>query len=182
MCTAGTATGIGNVGVGMMALGMLSSANAAKESAHASQINLRYQAGMDEINARLDESNAEAALIAGQREAVNSGLKTGALKSAQRVAMAANGLDLGSDTAVNILTSTDVMGEIDKNQIESNAIRAAWGYRTSAGNSRNSAAMKRVTASGINPDMAWNTSLVAGAGSVATSWYTVNKGMSMSKE
>lgn len=165
-----------------MALGMVSSANAAKNSAQATKISLGYQAHMDQVNAQLDESNAEAALIAGAREEQNSMLKTANLKGTQRASMAANGIDLGSDTPINILTSTDVMGEIDRQTIASNAIRTAWGYRTSSTNNSNSAAMKTATAAGINPGMAYRTGLVTGAGSVATSWYTVNKGMSLAKE
>jgi hypothetical protein len=55
--------------------------------------------------------------------------------------MAARGIDLRSDTALNILTTTDVMGEIDAQTIEANAVRAAWGYRTEGVNYQIDAAM-----------------------------------------
>jgi len=162
--------------LGLQSAGMLTGANAARNSATASQIQLNFQADMAKINERLNESNAQATLLAGQRQEQNIGLKTASLKSSQRASMAANGIDLGSDTAVNILTTTDVMGEIDKNTAETNAIRQAWGYRTSASNFASEAAMKRASAAGIDPNSAYMTSLLGNAGTVATSWYMMNKG------
>jgi hypothetical protein len=38
-----------------------------------------------------------------------------------------------------VLTSTDVMGQIDKNTIAANAVRSAWGYRTQATSFQNEA-------------------------------------------
>ena len=102
-------------------------------------------------------------------------LQTSQLKGRQRASLAANGIDLGSQTAVNILTTTDVMGEIDANTVAANAVRSAWGYRTQGQNFKNDAAMKRVTARTINPGMAAATTLMSEAGQVAAAWYGLNK-------
>lgn len=166
---------MGGVGIGLSALGMLSSANAAKDSALSTQQNLKFQADMDAINARLSESNSETALIQGQRQAQSSMLHTAQIKSTQRASMAANGIDLGSDTATNILTTTDVMGEIDKNTIESNAVKAAWGFKTQASNFTSDALIKNATSSTISPGASYNTALLTGAGGVANNWYSMNK-------
>lgn len=144
-------------------------------SSKTSKLALESQARIADVNARLAELSAQTTLLQGQREEQNARLKTGALKSAQRVGLAANGLDLGSATAANVLTTTDVMGEVDANTIAANAVRAAWGYRTQGVNSQNEAIMKRATASGIDPAGSAVSSLLSGAGQVAGSWYSLNK-------
>ena len=136
---------------------------------------LGAQADVADINARMAESTAQSALYQGQQQEISARLKTGQLKSSQRTAMAANGIDLGSGTATNILTSTDTMGEIDANTIAANAVRSAFGYRTQATNFQNDALMKRANASGISPIASAASSLLTSAGQVASSWYSMNK-------
>jgi len=149
-------------------------------SSKSQKLSLESQARMDELNAQLAEKAAQVELQRGSREVQNSRLKTAQLKSAQRVAMAANGIDLGSDTAVNILSSTDLMGEIDANTLEANAVRSAWGYRTQAVNASNSAIGTRATAKGINPAIGAAGSLLSSAGQVASSWYSMKKAGTLS--
>ena len=84
--------------------------------------------------------------------------------------MAANGVALDSGTPNAVLTSTDVMGEIDANTIEQNALAQAWGYRTQAG-------MDRARANAINPGMSAATTLLGSATQVASTWYGMKYGM-----
>lgn len=173
MCTGAE---IGIAGLGLSGLGALSGANAAKNSATATQIQLNFASDMAKINEQLNESNAQATLLVGQRQEQGVRLKTAQLKSTQRASMAANGIDLGSDTALRILTSTDLMGEIDAQTVASNAVRSAWGYRTQAANFAADAAFKGASASTINPNTAFTSTLLGNAGQVAMNWYTLNKG------
>jgi hypothetical protein len=83
-----------------------------------------------EFNSKIAEMGAQAALEQGQQQAASLTLRAGQMKSSQRAAMAANGIDLGVGSAAEVLATTDIMKEIDQNQIEANAIRNAWGYRT----------------------------------------------------
>jgi hypothetical protein len=105
------------------------------------KLELDLKATVSDINARLAETAAQTTLLTGQRQEQGQRLKTAQLKSTQRNRMAARGIDLRSDTALNILTTTDVMGEIDAQTIEANAVRAAWGYRTEGVNYQIDAAM-----------------------------------------
>lgn len=130
-------------------------------SAKSQQSSLALQADLADIN-------AQQALLSGQRETQRARLATAGLKSRQRAAMAANGVDLGSGSALNVLTSTDLLGEIDANTIESNAIQAAWGYRTQASQARSQA-------KAISPFASAASTLIGGAGQVASSWYSFNK-------
>jgi hypothetical protein len=162
------------------------------------KLELDLKATISGINARLAETAAQSTLLTGQRQEQGQRLKTAQLKSTQRNQMAARGIDLGSDTATNILTTTDVMGEIDANTIEANAVRAAWGYRTEGVNYQIDAAM--ATANGnmavanaranaaanmsgapstsysrVSTGAAMASSLLGAATNVASTYYSMNK-------
>ncbi len=161
--------------VTMMGAGVAMQTIGARSSAIGQQNALNSNADLSDINARLAELGAQSTLLAGTRQAGSILLKGGQMKSSQRANMAANGIDLGSDSAVNILTSTDVMKEIDADTAMANAVRSAWGYRTQATNYTNDANIKRSMASAINPNQQALSTFLSGAGQVASSWYSLNK-------
>lgn len=165
----------GAAGVFLQGLGALSSANSARASAESTQAQLNFQANLGDINARINETQAQQTLLAGQREEQKSRIATANLKGTQRASLAANGVDLGVGSAAQILTSTDVMGEIDAETIQANAIKSAWGYRTQGANQKAQATSSRAAAGAISPDSAFTSSLIGGAGQVASSWYQYNK-------
>lgn len=136
---------------------------------------LQSEARIAEINANIAELGAESALMQGQSEVGRLTLQAGQLKGRQRAAMAANGIDLGTGNAAEIQASTELMKEIDKDTIQANAARSAWGYRTQAMNFRNQAAFSRATAKSISPGAGAITSLIGGATAVASSWYGFQK-------
>lgn len=143
---------------------------------------MQSQARIADINARLSELSAQSALEQGKQEKARLTLQTGQLKGRQRAALAANGVDLGVGSAVEIQASTELMKEIDVNTIKANALRNAWGYRTQGVNFQTQAASLRgqagvasATAKGINPMGTAATTLLGGAANVASSWYTLNK-------
>lgn len=155
--------------------GMASSVIGSFYSASSQKSSLKFQADMAEINARLAETSAQGAMFRGEREVGALTLKAGMLKGRQRVAMAANGIDLGVGSAAEIQASTEVMKEIDSNTIKSNAVLEAWGYRTQSVNASNEALMARSTAGGISPFGSAVGSLLGSAGQVAGQWYSLNK-------
>lgn len=161
--------------VTMMGAGVAMQTIGARSSAIGQQNALNSNADLSDINARLAELGAQSTMLAGTRQAGSILLKGGQLKGTQRANMAANGIDLGSDTATNILTSTDVMKEIDADTAMANAVRQAWGYRTQATNYTNDANIKRSMASAINPNQQALSTFLSGAGQVAASWYSLNK-------
>ena len=159
----------------LQAVGGVADAHGAYYGAKSQKLALGFQADMDDINASLSETAAQRAVMAGQREEQSSRLNTANIKSKQRVAMAAGGIDLGEGSALNVLTGTDLMGEVDAKTIAQNAVTTAWGYRTQAVNDKISGMMKRSAAKGINPAMSAATSLLGSATKVAGSWYGMNK-------
>jgi hypothetical protein len=155
--------------------GMLSGAIGAAGAADSAKANYNFNAEMSAINARMAESDAQATLQAGQRAEQSQRLKTAQIKSSQRASMAANGIDLGSDSAVNVLTTTDYLGESDALTINANAIRSAGAQRAQSVNSSNAALVARANAAGINSSSAAMTSLLGSAGGVASAWYKYKK-------
>jgi hypothetical protein len=175
MPTAAGSQGVGQFGMGLQIAGALSSAIGSYASARAQKSQLRMQAILDGINAKAADSSADATLAAGQHEEQASMLRTAQLKSTQQADFAAGNIDLGEGSAARVLTSTDVMGAIDKNTIAANAVRQAWGYRTGAVNDRNQGVFASAAADSINPTVGGATSLLGSAGSVAQNWYQLNK-------
>ncbi|WP_300379639.1 hypothetical protein [Henriciella sp.] len=161
-------------GVGMNAVGSYYGALNRKRDAE-------FQARMARINADLAESDARAALGRGERQEQASRLENAQLKSRQRVGYASSGVDLGSDTAVDALTSTDVMGEVDANTIKANALRQAWGHRIEATGLRGQAGMAEASAEGISPWMEAGTSLLAGASQVHSSFQDFKRSGALDK-
>jgi hypothetical protein len=167
-----TASLVGQVGGG------ISSAVGGYYSASAQKASMKAQAAIADTNARIAELGAQSALQQGQQQVAALTMQAGQLKSRQRAAMAANGIDLGVGNAAEVQASTDIMKEIDSATLEANAVRNAWGYRTQAVNYQNEALMSRASAKGINPGMTLATSLIGSATSVAGSWYGMkNAGM-----
>lgn len=147
--------------VSLMLLGALGSAGGSFYTARTQRTQLNLQADLAAIA-------AEGELQRGQREEQQVRLQTARTKGAQRAALAANGIDLSSASAAEILTSTDVMGEIDAETVAANARRAAWGHRAQG-------EMARATARGISPLLSAGTSLLGGATQAATSWYMLDR-------
>lgn len=152
-------------------VGAVTSAFGAKSSAQNTQSNLLAQAGMADVNARIAELGAQSALQQGQHQIGSLTMRAGQIKSSQRARLAANGVDLGVGNAAELQASTDLMKEIDVNTAELNAIRNAWGYRSQGVNFQNEALLKRTAAGNIKPGMAFTSSLLGSAGSVAANWY-----------
>lgn len=147
--------------MGAQAAGAASQTVGSFYAAKAQRDQMKLQADMADMQAR-------QALLAGEREQQRSRMTTANLKSRQTVAMAANGVALDSGTPNAVLTSTDVMGEIDARTIEQNAVMQAWGYRTEA-------AMDRARAKSINPALSAATTLLGSATQVASTWYRFKK-------
>ena len=161
--------------LGMQAAGAAMGTVGSYYSAQNTKSNLQMQANLADTNAQIAELGAQSALAQGAKEEQRSRLQTTALKKSQRVAMAANGVDLGQGSAAEILTSTDLMGDIDANTIKANAVRNAWGYRTQATNYQNQALTNRASASSISPMGGAVSSLLGSAGAVGQSWYQFNQ-------
>ena len=159
----GLQTSLAGAAAGTKAIGAWSQAKGQKTQ-------LGLDAALADLSAQQKEQQARDALMAGDRQSQAIMLQTAQTKSSQRVALAANGVALDSDSAVNLLSSTDYLGQVDHNTNAANAISSAWGIRTGAVNDRNQALMDRATRKSISPAMAAMTSLIGSSGQVADTW------------
>ena len=161
--------------VALMAAGTVSGAVGAYNTAKGQKAALEYQAAVAANNQKIANYQADIELQNGALEEQASELKTAALKGDQRAALAANGIDLGTGSASEILATTEFMGKRDALTIRDNAARRAWALREQGKGYGSEAAMDRATSSAIDPWASATSSLLSGAGKVSASWYQYNK-------
>lgn len=163
--------GIETAFLGMQIAGAGLSAVGAYQGSQASKAAYAAQAQIAQNNAQIAGWQAEDALARGGRDANRSRMRTRQVKGSQRAALAANGVDLGVGSALQILSDTDFFGEIDANTIKDNAAREAWALRNQAANFTSESALLRSRSDAESPWMAAGTSLLTSAGRVAGNWY-----------
>jgi len=115
-------------------------------------------------NAKTAEYAAQEATRLGEKQAIEVQRKGAAIKSAQRVGLAAKGLDLGYGTAADLQDQTDFFTQSDVATTRTNAAKDAWGKRAQGTN-------YQAQANAENPLMMGASTLLAGGSQVASRWY-----------
>ena len=123
----GAIAGVAAVGVGVY--GAVSSANAASEQAD-------YQKRQAEINAGYAEQAAQDAIKRGEISVGNIREQGRKVIGSQKVGFASQGIDLSSGSVQDVAKDTQAAIEKDVMTTRNNALRDAWGYRTSGLNYR----------------------------------------------
>lgn len=160
-----------SMGMFMSGAGMAASTAGAYKTAAGQKAALKYQANVAANNAEMADAQAQAAIVAGQREEQAVRLKTASTLADQKAIAAANGVDIGSGSPLELMASTKIFGEDDALTVRDNANRTAWAYRQQGRGFRNEAAMDRSAAGSISPWMSAGTSLLTSAGAVSDKWY-----------
>lgn len=119
LATVGTVGGLASGAMGVMG---------AQQSSAAQTASARYQAQVMANNQTIAQRNADAALQAGQAAEQQQRQKTAAMIASQRAALAANGVDLSSGSALDLQADTATLGELNAQTVRNNAERHAWGY------------------------------------------------------
>lgn len=120
-------------------------AAAGQQQAQAQKKAGQYQQEVSEQNAKLDDFRAGQAATLGSIREEAARAKVRQVAGSQRATLAANGIDLGSGTAVDLVSDTYTLGEADALTQRFNAMNEAWGYRTQGVNDRNSGRFARMT-------------------------------------
>jgi hypothetical protein len=120
-------------------------------------------------NATMAEYAAQDAARRGEEDAQAVQRRGAALKSAQRVSLAAKGLDLGYGTAADLQDQTDFFTQSDVATTRSNAAREVWSLRTRGENARREGQL-----AAREGTMRAAGTLLAGGGQVADKWYQFN--------
>lgn len=156
--------------------GAMASAAGQRHAAEAKAQQYEYQAKVDENNRKVALWKAQDARARGAKDEAAHRVKVAQLKGRQRSALAASGVELGGGSALDILGDTAALGELDALTIRSNAEREEYEQKVVASNLQANAGMKRMGATNarIAGKINARTSLLAGAGSVASKWYDYN--------
>jgi hypothetical protein len=94
-------------------------------------------------NAKIARMQADDALFRGEEDVMRAQRKGAQVRGAQRVALAAQGVDVNQDTAALVQKDTARAVAEDVATIRNNARREAWGYRVQATNLKSQARMSR---------------------------------------
>lgn len=113
--------------------GLLSGVSAGMQ-AGAQQQAAGFQAQVAANNARLAAAQGANAVEQGQLNAMQRGLQAGQLLGEQKAALAGNGVNLGSGSAVDLQATTRYLNAGDVTNITNAAAREAWGYGVDAAN------------------------------------------------
>jgi len=97
------------------------------------------EAKTQDINARMQEERARDAVIRGNIEEKKSRERASMYASEQLAAQAANNIDTGFGSAMDLALDTARSAELDALTIRSNSYREAYDQRVGAANSRNAA-------------------------------------------
>lgn len=95
-----------------------------------------YSSAVFGVNADIADAQAEDAIARGAEAEQRSRADTRGTIGAQRVAFAAQGIDIASGSAADVQGDTAYLGELDALTIRNNAKREAWGYTVEAMNYR----------------------------------------------
>jgi hypothetical protein len=125
----------------------------------------RYEQEVAEQNAKLDRVRQDQAREAGNIQEEQQRARVRQVLASQRAAFAAQGVDIGTGTPLDVLGETAGMGYADALTMRSNALREAWGYGVSATNEQNRGRFARWSGN----SQATGT-LLSTASSVAGSW------------
>jgi hypothetical protein len=155
----------GVAGAGIAYLGAQQSATAASNSD-------KYNAEVAANNQTMANQAASAALQQGNAAQVQAAYQENVLIGQQKAGLAANGIDVGSGTAVDLLSDTKSQGELDQLSITNNAQRAAAGFTNQGINYQNTETADNAAAEAslTAGEYQGASSLVTGAGTVASSW------------
>jgi len=105
-----------------------------------------FEADAARLNERLAELQGKQAIARGKKDAAN--LKRGVkqLIGEQRAAFAAQGIEVGSGSALEIQEETAALGELDAITIRNNAQREAFGFRVQGLQAAQRAQFARISA------------------------------------
>ena len=159
-------------GLALQGLGAIAQARGQRQAAAAKANEYEYQAKIDDNNRKVALWKAQDAQDRGAKDEAALRIKVAKLKGRQKSALAASGVEIGDGSALDILGDTAALGELDALTIRSNAEREAYEQKVNASNLAANAGMKRMGAGNaiIAGRIGSMTSLLTGAGSIASQW------------
>ncbi len=166
MCVITAAAAGGTMAAVMANASLAATAIAGAYSAYSQNQSGKFNAQVAEQNAKIQDAAAQDAQIRGANEANKQRQRTAQAIGHQNTALAANGLEINSGSALSLTNETAVLGELDARTIQDNALHEAYGYSVNAANSRTQGSIAQ--AEGRNN--ATGTLLTTGASLLSSSY------------
>lgn len=140
---------VGGLFAASTAANAMSSASTAYSQSQAIKMQGNYQKNQLQFNAQVAGLQADDAISRGNKAAANKKRETKQIIGKQRAALAAQGIEVNSDTALLIQEDTAGLGAEDVQTIKNNAWREAFGYKVQATDYTGQAAFAQIS-SGFN--------------------------------
>ena len=118
--------------VSLPSIAAVASAGGALFGGIAQGANASYQAHVAAMNAQIANQNSERAIQAGQAKVYAVGQKNAAEAGQTKAALAANGVDVNTGSALDVQTGQREAGQLDAQTAMNNAELEAYGYKTQA--------------------------------------------------
>ena len=113
---------------------------------------MKMQADLHNMQAQSYHTAADDTWRAGMKQAAGIGYQAGQVKSSNRVAQAAAGIQVGaSGSAAEVQAGIDIVKEIQINDVMAATVANAWGYRRAAVDETNQALAYEAAAKDISP-------------------------------
>lgn len=143
---------------------------AAGARAQAAQAN--YQAAIARFNQKIALQNRDYQLAKGETEAQLYGRQAEQRMAQIRARIGASGVDIGSGSPQDVLTSQQLVTDTDMRQIRANAARAAYGEEIKGVEAGAQADMYTQASKNIQSAAPWAVagSLLSGVASVSSKW------------
>lgn len=150
----------------LTAVGQVQQASAQKGQA-------KYQAAVARNNQIMAERAAKDAEERGRVDELNRRIQTRQLIGRQRASLAANGVEVGSGSAIDIISDSALIGEVDALTIRNNAAREAQGFRYQGANYGSEARLYDAQRRNISAALpfAVGGTVLGTAGQVSDQWY-----------
>ena len=110
-------------------LSVLLSGASTSMTANANRKEGEYEAEALRTNALYAKAQSEDAISRGESDSMKAAVKARMMVGSQRAAMAAQGIDISSGSALDVQVDTARLSELDVMTIRNNASREAWGYQ-----------------------------------------------------
>ena len=156
------------IGLGVEAYSKWKAGSAEKKIGEAQQRAADSEAELSDYNASIAELQASDALARGREEENRFRERVEGTIGSARAGAAAQGIDVGFGSAVDVQKDARFLGELDALTIRTNAGREAWGYKVEAEDLRRRSTIQRkegveAAAAGRSRQTAARVSSVGGA-------------------
>lgn len=167
------------VSTAMGAYGMYAQGQQQKAQAEYQAAVANNNAIIAEQNAQIQDRAAQDALSRGRIEEQQHRLKVAQIKGTQRSALAASGVAVDTDSALDVLADTAMLGEMDALTIRNNAERESYNFqvgaynaRAQAGNFRAESGLLSMAGSNAARNGTWGaaTTLIGGAAQIGMNY------------